>query len=236
MAGDFSVSSDQSESVEARFEQKIKYTDHGFILCSRKWLGRELARYPSAFTIYFHLVAWANYKDGELKRGQVAIGERDFGVILGMSVTTVRKWLRWLRDAGWILLEPVRHGKERGTIVTIVNYELSQGYRVYELPSEDQKMILTPAPLEDQKTILTEEGEDQNAILTPPSQDQKMIPHIINNSLENTDDASRQRCPGGQISGESEHALPVTTLKPAGLVELYAKLNSLGVRGCQKLG
>ncbi len=227
MSTELDESRDAIESIEKSFEEKIKYTDHGFILFSRKWMGRDLARYPSAFTIYSHLIAWANHKDGKLKRGQIAIGERDFGDILGMSITTVRKWLRWLQERNWILLEPVRWGSQRGTIITVLNYDFSQSFKTYDRPSEDQKMILTPAPLEDQKMILTSILEDQISILTPPSEDQKMIPHILHKTNTNTGDASRHRCPNGQISpgGGIKGDLTVTIKEQC--QALYAHIDSL---------
>lgn len=123
-----------------------KYTDKGFVLISRKWLGRELAQCPGAFTVYFHLLAWANYEDGKLRKGQLALGERDFGFELGMSVTTVRKWLRWLQANGWIALQPKRWGKQRGTIVTVLRYQDSQNMAVYKCPADQQEHRLVPLP------------------------------------------------------------------------------------------
>lgn len=123
-----------------------KYTDKGYVLFSRKWLGRELAQCPGAFVVYFHLVAWANHENGKLKRGQIALGERDFGLELSMSVTTVRKWLRWLEANGWIKLKPERHGKQRGTIVTVLRYEASQTWAAYRLSNEEQEASLLPPP------------------------------------------------------------------------------------------
>jgi hypothetical protein len=134
-------------------QPEVKYTDQGFLLFSRKWMGRELARHPGAFVVYFHLVAWANHEDGELRRGQLALGERDFGIQIGMSVLTVRKWLRWLRDKGWIKLEPMRHGPDRGTIVTVLRYDEAQRYKSYAIPAGEQDEIFIPKPLPPSATI-----------------------------------------------------------------------------------
>jgi hypothetical protein len=138
-----------SQQIEESEEEKIPYTDSGYVVYARKWLGcfRKLAAYPSAFVVYFHLLAWANHANGQLKRGQLALGERHFAELLGMSVTTLRKWLRWLRDEGWIKLEPTRHGKERGTIVTVLHYEVSQAYSTYALRPDEQERVLMTIPL-----------------------------------------------------------------------------------------
>lgn len=168
-------------------EKKTEYNNRGAVFYSRKWLGGRLSRHPGAFTVYFHLLGWSNHAKGKLKPGQIALGERDFGERIGMSITTVRKWLRWLRDHGWILLEPKVWGKERGTIVTVLRYIESQSFSVYKQPSEDQKMILTPASEdEDQKLILTLPGEDQKLILNPPDRGSIIDPSYTPNSLRDS--------------------------------------------------
>lgn len=135
--------SDNSAEIK---EPEIKYTDSGFCIFSRKWCGRELARQKGAFVVYFHLLAWANHEDGKLRRGQIALGERDFGLQIGMSIVTVRKWLRWLRDNGWISLRPTRHGSQRGTIVTVLHYEEFQSFKTYAVPAAEQEAIFVPLP------------------------------------------------------------------------------------------
>lgn len=212
-------------------KQKKEYTNRGSLLFSRKWLGNNLARHPSAFTIYFHLLGWANHEHGRLRLGEVALGERDFAQRIGMSVTTARKWLRWLRDNDWITLRPIRYGKVRGTVVTVLRYAHSQSFSTYKLPSEDQKMILTPAS-EDQKLILDSAHEDQKMILTTPIYGSENDPSCTHNSIRDsaadaqshlpanksvggdsdfqTNGELTKRCPNGQDQGMEEEGVRLT--------------------------
>lgn len=168
-----------SEKTRVRTRKAKKpYADRGYLWFARIWLGGDLAQFPSAFMLYVHLFGWANHIEGNLGRGQVALGERDIAERLGLSITTLRKWLRWLCKAGWIGLEPTRYGRVRGSIITVLRYTESQTIETYtKTTSEDQKMILTPFGSQDQKMILTSLSEDQKMILKGLSEDQKMIPH-----------------------------------------------------------
>ena len=166
----------KSRAQKAAKERK-PYTEKGYFIGARIWLGGDMARYPTAFMLYIHLVGWANHADGEFRRGQVPLGAFDMGVRLGLGILTVRKWLRWLSEHGWIALEKTSHGRERGTVVTVLQFDASQDFATYDkTSSEDQKMILTPEQSEDQKMILKRLSEDQILILNPPSEDQIMIP------------------------------------------------------------
>lgn len=225
---------------ETRAKKEIKYTDEGFVYLSRKWLARDLAAFPCAFTIYIHLLAWANYRDGALKRGQLALGERDFGQLLGgKSVITVRKWLRWLRDEGWIILEPTRWGKERGTIVTVIHYDASQRHSTYKFTDDFQEKLLTPqsedqllilgasSQSEDQSLILGPTSEGKKLILNPPTEDQNMIPHIRIQKNTYQEDASRQKVSSGQDHiGREGVRLPADPIKSYGVAALDLELTN----------
>lgn len=205
---------------------KKKYTNHGYTKNSRVWLGGRLAKHRTAFTLYAHLVGWANYENGKLKRGQLAIGERDFGARLGMSITTVRRWLRWLRNEGWITLKPTRHGAVRGTIVTVIHYDVSEDGRTYKYSAEDQEMILVPIQSEDQKVIHKPATEDQSAILKPRIEDHKMIPQVL---IENSYEAHEGDSPVSRSAAEAKSGLrlPAENFPRRCIAELHAKLDGI---------
>lgn len=121
--------------------------------------------------VYLGAMVWlvmrARYADGyekgvELKRGQLFVGRHEMAVLLDISEMSVRCLLAKLEQNGFI----TRKTTNRGTIITVCNYELYQGSETEEQPTGNQH----PAgnqPTISQPTTTNNKERKKELIYTP---------------------------------------------------------------------
>lgn len=94
--------------------------------------------------VYLGAMVWlvmrARYADGyekgvELKRGQLFVGRHEMSVLLDISEMSVRCLLAKLEQTGFI----TRKTTNKGTIITICNYDIYQGMEFEEQPANNQQ-------------------------------------------------------------------------------------------------
>ena len=102
----------------------------GYIKLSRKVMSWEWWKDRHVRDLWFTLLLLAVWKDCksrgvDLKRGQLAIPQKELAEESGLSRQEVRTALSKLESTGEITLEK----QGRLNVITIVNYELYQGVR-----------------------------------------------------------------------------------------------------------
>lgn len=105
-----------------------------FFKASFSWFCRNstdpIAKRPNAATLYMWLCGLANCCEGTkpvggevVKAGQVLTGRADLAKLTGLSEQVVRTELRWLQDQGKVTVLANQQSNQRGTRVTICNWE-----------------------------------------------------------------------------------------------------------------
>ena len=92
-----------------------------------------IAKRPRALTIFMWVCGLSNCCDGTkpfvagsdevVKSGQVLTGRADLAKLTGLTEQTVRTELKWLETHGFINQQTNQQGNQRGTLITVCNWE-----------------------------------------------------------------------------------------------------------------
>lgn len=104
-----------------------------FVLLNRKILEWEWYDNANVFRLFIHLIIKANHKDKswrgiQIKRGQLVTSLGHLASELDLSVRQIRTALDHLKSTGEVKL----NATNKYTVVTLVKYELYQGYELYD--------------------------------------------------------------------------------------------------------
>lgn len=113
----------------------------GWIKLHRKFIDWEWYSDVPTKVLYIHLLLDADHKGRkwkgkDIQKGQCVVGRKALAEKTGLSERQVRTALEKLKETGEILCEATN----KYTLVTIVNYELYQGYEGDERPTDVQQM------------------------------------------------------------------------------------------------
>ena len=130
----------------------------GYIKLHRQVIEWEWYKDLNTFKVFVHLLLIANTKDAKymgqtIKRGSKAIKESDLGEEIGLTRQEVRTAIGKLIGSG----EIIKKSTNKFTVLSVVNYEVYQGYKSDEQPTTNQQSTNEQPTINQQSTSIEEE-------------------------------------------------------------------------------